>query len=245
MEFEPYVVEDRKFEDLTFPFLIADKTGREWYDGSSNQVMPERLWCKSQIRQGFSVIDAGAHHGMMSVLFGKWVGPLGRVISYEIVPSNAAVIEKNLKLNALTNVVVKPYGLSDECKEVEINFNESNAMAGHGNESKARVVRLDDDIPDSFAVDFIKIDVEGSDLEAVQGACRVLQQRPYIDLELHNFLFKDRLATLRSIFNIIHNVGWKYHVMPDLFDEFIEVNGSIDLQWLSTLENPHVYCTPR
>ncbi|MBG0811958.1 FkbM family methyltransferase [Methylosinus sp. H3A] len=243
--FKPYVAKNRRFDDLSFPFLIVNDVGKQWYDGGENQFMPERAICKSLIKTSDTVVDCGAHHGMMSVLFSHWTGPAGKVYSYEIVPDNIAVIRQNIELNKLDNVTVRPYGVGDENAEISISFQSSNAYADSNSDIKARIVRLDDDIPTDERVDFIKIDVEGSDLRAVRGASRVLSKRPTIDLELHPFLFADRGAVTEEIFSVLSYRNWRYIVLPEIFADTIEIDGQIDYKWLSAFDNPHIFCIPR
>ena len=92
--FQPYIARNRVLEPYTFDFHIEDETGKLWYDGSPNQWMPERQWCLDHIQAGFNILDCGAHHGMMTVLFAKKTGPAGRVIAWEALPTNAHVVEK-------------------------------------------------------------------------------------------------------------------------------------------------------
>lgn len=241
----PRIEIDRQFHDLTFKFVIADETGEQWY-GSKQQELPELLWCKSKIEPGFNVVDCGAHHGMVSVLFSSWVGPEGRVISYEALPANANIAATNLTINELSHAEVRPVGVSDVNGKVSVHLNQGNVMASVGDTSaEIDVVRLDDDVPGDMVVDFLKIDVEGSDLKALNGARRILAQRPIIDFEVHNFLFEDRKATLSKIFKILKPSIWTYEVLPQVISETVKIDGAIDIDWLATIDNPHVFCTPR
>ena len=198
-----------------------------------------------------TIADCGAHHGILTVVFSKAVGPTGRVMAWEAVPKNAAVIEKNLVLNQCKNVVVRPFALSDKRKRISL-------LAGDGNTALAKDdrdvgeavievegVRLDDEISKDTQVDFIKIDVEGSDLKMMRGAQRVLAQRPIIDLEIHNFLYRDRLATLSEMFRMLAPLQYVYSVLPAPHCGNIQAIGwKIDLSELAKWDNPHVFCLP-
>ena len=244
-QFSPYVVQDRRFKGDVFPFLIADEIGRQWYDGSPAQEMPERLWCRRHIRPGFTIVDCGAHHGMMSVLFGRWTGPTGQVIAYEALPENAAVIARNAALNGLHNVRARDVGVGEREATVTVALNQGNVMVGAAGDETVRIVTLDQDLPPGLRVDFLKLDVEGSELAALRGAGRVLAQRPVVDLELHNFCFADRPGTLAEIFALLHPAFWRYEVLGEVFGELVSVRGALDLDWLAQFDNPHVFCLPR
>lgn len=249
--FHPYIARDRVLEPYTFDFHIEDETARLWYDGSPSQWMPERQWCLEHIREGFNILDCGAHHGMMAVLFAKKTGAAGKVIAWEALPSNAVVIQKNVALNGLTNVIVRPFGIGAQRASLAFDRNAGNVVVKKedagvepGAKETIEIVALDDDIDPKMHVDFMKIDVEGSDLDALKGARRVLSQRPIIDLEIHNFLFGDREGTLREIFAILDGYGYAYEVLPEVFSDIVKIEGTIDLAWLAQHDNPHVFCIP-
>lgn len=253
-EFKPYIARDRVLEPYTFDFHIADETGKLWYDGAPDQWMPERQWCLDHIQEGFNVLDCGAHHGMMSILFAKKTGPSGHVIAWEALPSNASVIEKNVRLNALSNVTVVPCGIGAGRARLSCRRNSGNVVVTNSDVKSApsepegtetiEIVSLDEELDAKTRVDFIKIDVEGSDLEALKGARRILSQRPIIDLELHNFMFGDRIKTLRAIFDILDAHCYAYEVLPEIFEGVKKIEGGIDLRWLAQYDNPHVFCVP-
>jgi FkbM family methyltransferase len=258
MTFEPYVAKERKFEEETFDFLIADITAKAWYDGSPNQFMSERAWCKRHLRKGDNVVDCGAHHGLMSTLFALWVGPQGSVTSYEALPSNARIIEKNALLNQLSNITVRPVGVGDAPDHVTVALNDGYGVGQGGlreqqvvvqgglGEQPIELVRLDDDLPQGKTVNLVKIDVEGSELRALCGARQLLKQRPIVVLEVHNFLFSNREKTLASIFRILSPSIWTYEVLGEILSvEFHRFDGPIDVKWLAAFDNPHVFCVPR
>ncbi len=56
------------------------------------------------IEPGMVVYDVGANLGFLSVLAARLVGPLGRVVCFAPLPSNADAIEYNAKPNALENI---------------------------------------------------------------------------------------------------------------------------------------------
>jgi len=248
----PYIARDRRCGELVFDFVIADSVAASWYDSVPDQWLPEREWCREHIRPGDFIVDCGAHHGMMAVLFGLWTGPTGRVISYEALPWNADVARENVKLNGLDNVEVRALGVSDRSQRLTATTNQKNIVVGHagvvsleGATVEVELVRLDDDLGPN--VDFLKVDVEGSDLQALRGARRLLRSRPTIDLELHNSLFEDRIKTLTEIFRMLGPHSYRYEILPEVLSpEWVRVdNGLPDLEWLAAYDNPHVGCVPR
>lgn len=247
--FIEYVAKARRCGPFTFDFLIADEIGHSWYGASPEQQMPERNWCLERVKPGATVLDCGAHHGMMTVLFALAAGSDGRVISFEALPENAAIVRRNAALNGLANVDVRPKALGAGPAERPYHHNFGNAnifgaVSDGPPTGTIKLVALDDEIPATLRVDFVKMDVEGSDLEALRGARRVLEQRPLLDLELHNFLFADRMAVLTEIFDILGRCNYTYEVLIEPFHTVQDFDAA-RLDWLAEAYNPHIFCTPR
>jgi len=90
----------------------------------------------------------------------------------------------------------------------------------------------------------VKIDVEGSDLQMMRGARRVLSQRPIIDLELHCSLFENRNDVIAEIFSILEPLNYAYSVLPRPDGAVLATHGNINLTELAQYQNPHVFCLP-
>jgi FkbM family methyltransferase len=246
MNFVSYIAKARHFRDFQFDFHITNETAKSWYDGSPNQWMPEREWCANHLRTGMTVIDCGAHHGMMSVIFADAVGPTGRVIAYEALPSNAAVAQENARLNNFANILVRPVGIGESNSSAMVHVNFSNTVVAEGPDSGGetiQIVRLDDDLSGT-KVDFIKIDVEGHDLHALRGMPKVLRQRPIIDLELHNFIFSDRRGTLGEILAILNPLAYSWELLGGVVDKPVKIERDLEVEQIVAFENPHLFGVP-
>jgi FkbM family methyltransferase len=245
--FTPYIAKDRVVGPYHFDLHIEDIIAKEWYDSTPNQWQRERQWCIDTIRPGFTVLDCGAHQGLMTTLFALCAGPSGIVHAWEVLPTNARLIARNALLNGCQNVIVHPRGIGSKAAEMPMNENQGNVVVlGQGSHlattGRIQIVRLDDDVNPSLKVDFLKIDVEGFDLHALQGAPRILAQRPYLMLELHNFLFEKREDTVAEIVSILKNIG--YYIWVDDFTTAFDIGKNLDVKWLSGLKHAQLYCAP-
>jgi FkbM family methyltransferase len=176
------------------------------------------------------------------------------VVAYEALPYNADILRKNVRLNHLANVEVRPVGVSDRAKRINAaNYQNNIVIDDEGivkleaDTVEVELVRLDDDTDPGFKADFVKFDVEGSDLQAITGAQRLLRSRPTVDLELHNFLFEDKAKTLGAIFQIMNPSSYQYEILPEVDSPaLVRVESGLpDLDWLATHTNPHVFCLGR
>jgi FkbM family methyltransferase len=250
MTFEAYVAKDRRFAAMTFDFLIASQTAQEWY-GNQDQLLPERKWCADRIKPGDVILDCGAHHGLMTVIYSKLTGPTGKVIAFEPVPSNAAIARQNATLNQCSNIEVRALGISDGDKKIYV-AGENPSLFGDSmlrqlgipwfGKERLSIRALDDEIPASTKIDFIKIDVEGEELKALRGAHRVLQKRPTLAIEIHNFIHGG--VDLEGIRDVLLPLGYRYFMNGGILDEIDGPFPSIDVAKLATYPNPHLYCEP-
>jgi FkbM family methyltransferase len=151
---------------------------------------------KRVLRTGDTVYDAGAHVGYTCVLFASLVGSTGNVQAFELLPSTAAILRRTLDLNRLTNCMVHEVGLSDSDRSSRISINElcmgtSEFARGpdfNGQADDCRIYRLDSyrqltPIPPPT---LIKIDVEGAEVRALQGAEQTIRESgPLMIVEFH------------------------------------------------------------
>lgn len=134
---------------------------------------------KEIVKKGDVIIDAGANIGYYTILISKIVGPNGRVYAFEPEKSCFELLKKNCRENRCYNVVLINKALSD--KEGEINFyiDEKDKASSSviknidTNKTIVQTTTLDKEI--SEPVHFMKMDIEGAELQALKGATTLLQ----------------------------------------------------------------------
>jgi len=137
---------------------------------------------------GGTCVDVGANVGFYTLHFAKRVGPGGRVLALEPDPRNAARLRGNLALNRFeAKVEVAEAAVSDRDGRAVLHRSDEahsgwGSLAGHPGESASLEVPVT--TLDSFLesrgiarVDFLKADVEGSEIELLRGAERALRGR--------------------------------------------------------------------
>lgn len=154
---------------------------KQYYFRRGPAIMPEA---------GDVCIDAGACRGEVSLQFAHSAGESGSVYSFEFVPANLEVVQKNLEMNPHLSrrVHVVPHALWHS-SGVEIPFSESGpstnlvAQGSQGGSQdgsttqKATTLSIDDLVKKQGLnrVDFIKMDIEGAEAEALMGASGTIQ----------------------------------------------------------------------
>lgn len=159
---------------------------------------------------GGTVIDAGACLGDHACTYAKLVGPSGSVWAFEPNPKSFAALKLNF--SAWTNVKVYNVGLCDRNDYWTIHLSD-NAGATYLMPDKAALagdqvpmLKLDE-MADLLRLDFIHLDCEGMERDALLGARALLAKfRPTIVLEInHGCLARyglvetDVLATLSDL----------------------------------------------
>jgi FkbM family methyltransferase len=248
--FQPYILRDIRTGPHTYDLWITDPYAAAWYN-SDCLDLPEIAWCLAHIREGMTIADCGAHHGCLSVVFSKAAGPSGKVMAWEALPKNASVIEKNFALNQCANAVVRPYALGEKHEIVRLQSDQGNAVYRNDNSEMSatetidiQCVRLDEEISRGINIDFIKIDVEGSELQMMRGSQRILSHRPIIDLEIHNHLFSHRSDTLTEISGMLSPLNYIYSLLPQPRGIMQPMGWDLDLSELAKYDNPHLFCVP-
>lgn len=130
---------------------------------------------------GGIVIDGGAFIGYIALLFARRVGPTGSVHSFECDPRVLPRLRRNVEINGMDWVTVNPRGLFDHTTELQLALPAQLGWAsmqpgawGATESTAVAMVALDDYVAergiDPDRISFIKLDVEGSELQALQGA---------------------------------------------------------------------------
>jgi len=137
---------------------------------------------------GMTAVDVGANIGYLSLQMARRVGPAGRVLAVEPAPENLAWLRHNLALNGCRNVEVVAAGAGAARRRRRLHTGEgSTRHSFHGPAATSAPTGVEvDEIPiDELVggpVHLVKIDVEGAELEVLDGMRRILRESP--DLRL-------------------------------------------------------------
>lgn len=131
------------------------------------------------IKPGDICWDIGANIGFYTCLFASLTGPTGRVVAFEPVSVTREYLSANVSLNGFSQVTVIPKALGARPENQPIYFGDAAAAEGtaslrQGDAQKiAELVEVEtlDRVSAGLPVpDFIKIDVEGFQVELLVGA---------------------------------------------------------------------------
>lgn len=143
---------------------------------------------KQIILPGDVVLDLGAMIGYHTLLFARLVGKEGIVFAFEPAPRAFALLRKNVLENKYENVTLVRKGVSERSLTARFRLTRS----GFGGEVAASkplgasnrfidvtTTTLDDYFRDfNRPITFMKLDIEGSEYQALQGAQALLERNP-------------------------------------------------------------------
>ncbi len=168
-----------------------------YMDGGHEPWIQELL--ASELQAGDCYFDVGAHTGFFAMIAARVVGPTGCVVAFEADPENAALLKANVERNDLQQVKIVQAAVWSRAGEVTFERGpaESNRMQGHISESSSArgagivvpAVSLDEMVFERGMAGpkLVKIDIEGAEWGALQGARRLLdEKKPRVLCEVHD-----------------------------------------------------------
>jgi len=171
--------------DAVLPVLQGPLRGMKWITGSgdhgcwlgSYEHRKQRLF-HGVIQPESVVWDVGANVGLYSLVASR---KAKRVIAVEPVAENIKYLERHIALNRIRNIELVVAAVAGECGKASFSVGE-NRSTGHlaAGTLKVNVVTLDSLLMKFGAPDVIKMDVEGAEYLALQGAERCLSGYPII-----------------------------------------------------------------
>jgi FkbM family methyltransferase len=186
------------------------------------------------------IYDCGANIGI-SCLYFKRIFPDSRIEAFEADPQIAKILQNNLDKNFIKNVNVIPKAVWKDNDGVD--FGTGMADAGSifsgVNKTKVESVRLRDLIAKENKIDFLKIDIEGAEIEVLKDCSRVLSNVKFLFVEYHGW--KNFSMKLSELLLVLENNGFRYFIdsISELKIPFSEKNkiGNADLQLNIFAEN--------
>ena len=180
------------------------------------------------IKRGTVVLDVGSNFGQMAILFSKLVGEDGLVYAFEADDYVFEVLKKNIAANNCKNVIPVFGAVHNEAGKELIfpkqDFVQFDAYGSYGIDPtaesgrKVRSIKIDD-IEFIKPVSFMKVDVQGSDFFAMEGAREtVLHHKMPILFEFEQQFQEQFGTTFQNYVSFVNEVDYK-------FDEIImEIN---------------------
>jgi FkbM family methyltransferase len=152
---------------------------------------------KNVVEKGMTVVDLGANVGYYTLMAASLVGDVGKVYAIEPLPANYASLTENVKINALRNVETYQMAISSRKGKASFFLGAADNLgtlmdyteyAGKTSENiEVQTTTLDDFLASRGPIDFLRMDIEGSECEVFDGMSKTFKQEtpPRILFEVH------------------------------------------------------------
>jgi len=213
-QFKPYLKE-KNIEGVVFDLWICDKDGRDWYDLQSTdpEWLEMRFLKDHMIEKDDVILECGGHNGCTAVVLSKWIGEGGKVITFEALPKNCDIIEMNIEQNSLQNVTLERKAVGAKRGKITIVDTSNSSVATSGQGIEVELTCLDE--YEHLNPTFIKIDVEGFEVQVLRGARRILSKRPKFAIEIHTGAFAKYGDSMDDLFRLIGVENYKLWIQWD------------------------------
>ena len=143
---------------------------------------------RGHLKPGDVVLDLGANAGLYTLLASRAVGQSGHVYAFEPGERALKLLRHNIAVNSLTNVTVIDAAVSNQSGQASFGVANDTALSSLADISRTdqqitnwqtvKTIRLDDAVTQHGIrpVTFIKMDVEGAEKLALDGASHLLSQ---------------------------------------------------------------------
>lgn len=177
-----------------------------------------QLVMKELIEPDFVCLDIGANLGQHSVVMSKLASS---VYAVEASKTNCSYIHDNIILNHCANIGVINEGLWDEVCTKHLCYSEDNNACAFFNETgyvddgveliPVRMNTIDNLFGDLERVDFVKMDIEGSELKALNGGKSVFKKhKPILMMELNKFTAEKFMGyKISALLDKMEDFGYK------------------------------------
>jgi FkbM family methyltransferase len=172
------------------------------------------------IKEESTVLDIGANFGQMTTIFSRLAGAKGKVYAFEAQDKVYDVLIKNLKANSCDNVLVlndavhKEGGLTLVFPEPDFtDFNPYGSNAINPKLSEGRKVKTItiDSLNIQTPISFIKIDIQGCDLFAMQGAKQtILKYKPAILFEYEEQFQQQFETSFQDYVDFVNEINYRF-----------------------------------
>jgi FkbM family methyltransferase len=231
-----YAGRDERLEvdGLTLKYLPGTRPVRPSYRDDPDVVVRDDArqleYFAKNVARGETVIDVGGNFGQYAVLFGAVVGASGRVITFEPDRDARALMEQNLAINQLAaTVTIEPlalfdttgthrfYSRGDSMSSLEKSGFGRNAGLSDIRESTVHTIPLDDYLVSNGLADpdWLKINVEGAEINVLRGAGRALHGKTRIVCELHPYAWDSFGTSFDELIAIVGSAGRRMTWLDD------------------------------
>ncbi len=200
-----------------------------YQDGIANTIINGGIYdlgvyevAEQYIKPGTAVLDLGSNFGQMSILFSRLAGIAGIVHAFEADDFIFEILEKNIVVNNCSNIQAHFGAVHNKSGETlnfpAQDFEKFSSYGSYGIDYKnncppTRQVKTltIDELDIEKPVSFMKIDVQGGDLFALQGAVKTIKKYKMPIIFEYEYAFEDELDfNFQEYVDFVKSIDYKF-----------------------------------
>ncbi len=214
---------------------ISDYLSHSLYFGFEGQEWRSYEKLFSLASKGDNILDIGSNIGFTLLNLRK-ISESGRVIGFEPDKTNYQHCLRNLNQNNFQDIQLFNFGLGKAKAllpmEVRSEMNRGgNRVAVNGEGELIQIDTLDSFFPslDLEKVDLVKIDVEGYELNVLEGGIQTLRRYyPTLFIEVSDQNLRDQNASAKSLIQFLYSIGYNKFIKAETGEEITAVYNFLD-----------------
>lgn len=161
-------------------------------------------------------LDCGAYSGESALIFEKEYDP-HEVFSFEPVPENCNLLIESIKLNNLKRVRPIDKGIGEESKTLNYHPMDVTSYVAEDGNAEMEVVSVDEFVEEhELDIGLIKIDIEGYELPAINGARKTIQKfKPILLISIYHHP-EELFNTKQRIEEIVPDYEFRIKLLSDV-----------------------------
>jgi len=207
---------------------------------------------KNIVKKGDNILVLGANIGYWTCLFAELVGDTGRVFAFEPSPYNFQLLKKNVEMNYYRNVTLEQKAVADNNYKTLLYLSDSTMdnriYDPHLNRKsiEVEVVKLDDYFENlDVSIDFVKSNIQGADLAAIQGMSELLKKSKNVKLivEFTPSMSEEFGSDSKEFIEFLANEGFKFYGIKWYVKKLKPLQASMLKNCAKTDAEINLFCT--
>ncbi len=200
---------------------------------------------KKHISHGDTVLDIGANIGYYASLLSQLVGEKGKVHCFEPDKQNFEHLQKTV--SELKNTRINNTAVGPRTETLKI-YTSKNLNVDHrtykpeeyDQEIEIQAVSIDDYLGNTTTIDFIKMDIQGFEMQAIQGMQKTLENNPSLKLisEFWPYGLKKAGSSVTEYFTFLTAKGFTCYLLEKKSLKKLTVD---DVRLLEPLPEEHYF----
>lgn len=198
-----------------YEFVVnpSDGIGRKLLLNGEYEPEVEEI-INAHLETGDVAFDIGSNMGPFTICMRDTVGKTGTVYAFDPLPKNSDLLKNTINKNNLSNVRVINKAVGKDRDTMELYVTEQNTGNStlypdqeYDKKLQVDVVPLSDYTNDFDEINFIKVDVEGAELDVIESLSDQIKNVDYILIELHHYTEHHKDYNIEDLFTILDSHG--------------------------------------